>query len=1121
MCAIFSKSLDPYWAGFGGQRKGFFCCEVPEEEMYQPATNSALIILEKEGLNEEQLEEELKDLVDDNWAWQVCKLTATDFSVIFPSKESLRMAIRGGGITLPMCKTKAIVMIPTDDPLVVEKLEEVWVHLIGVPPPLRHADRLLLSTREVGRPLAVDVASLEHPSGPIKMSFGCQSPVQLQEHITLFVNMQGFRIRIAPISKSPADEPNNDPPSPPAKNGEDDKDDDQEETDEDRWDQRRKKHNDKTKNTPTSAPAGGNAGFARKSVPQAATDGYSSPCSPSACRSENIQSHKINLPASAFSQCCTASSPRRSDLEQLQLSTSLSTLNEETDEGQSYLTPGKALHLGAEDKKEIGWHNPASGESAASTLRASERCSKSNHDRPSRKIMLEVAGAKLFATEDGQVGKDLEKSSLHHAPTIKDSTPTPHVLLAESPIPELGAAVARAPRSKATPSEAQRKSARSARVADEPVLARTIRLATDKDAPSSATPGTFDSSKYTAFQSVPVDKLLTVAQDSCVIFPSSSLGPPETIISLIQARELAQADLAAARHKAEVEAAKAQAATNVEKESRVTQEGPVVQNGEDNLEQGSKDKPAKKRKVSKKQYPVGPRPLTRQARAQGSLETGDKFFWCWLPANGHSGGMLMGVRDSGFEVGVVDMGQFYLSTSILHRMSRRIMTIVGVYGPADHGRSSAFLEEVSAKVARTNTPLLMGGDFNLIRAACDKNNDHLNWRLMDLFNEHIAAWALREIPRSGARFTWTNRQINPVSTEDNNQLMITFSETELDSIHREMKSDTAPGPDGFPVLFFKRFWPNVKVGVLHILNDFMLGRIDISRLNFAILTLIPKVPGADLVSQFRPIALINVIFKIVSKAFAYRLDPIAHKTISLNQTAFIKGRNLLEGPLALIEIVHELRSKSLGGILLKLDFEKAYDRVNWEFLAEVLRCKGFEEAYIHRVLQLVSGGQTAISINGVIGPYFRNKRGVRQGDPLSPLLFNFIGEALSGILSAAGAAGHLHGVVPHLIPGGISHLQYADDTLILIQNSEENIANLKFLLMCFEDMSGLKINYHKNEVIVMGQPMEEQLRVANKLNCKRGSFPFMYLGLPISDRKLRLEQWLFLVRKLAVELNLG
>jgi hypothetical protein len=193
--------------------------------------------------------------------------------------------------------------------------------------------------------------------------------------------------------------------------------------------------------------------------------------------------------------------------------------------------------------------------------------------------------------------------------------------------------------------------------------------------------------------------------------------------------------------------------------------------------------------------------------------------------------------------------------------------------------------------------------------------------------------------------------------------------------------------------------------------------------------------------------------------------------------------------------------------------------VNWNFLAEVLRGKGFEEGYIHRVSQLVAGGQTAISINGVIGPFFRNKRGVRQGDPLSPLLFNFIGEALSAILSAAGRAGHIHGVVPHLFPGGISHLQYADDTLIMIQNSDEDIANLKFLLMCFEEMSGLKINYHKSEAIVMGQSSRDQKQVANKLNCKLGAFPFIYLGLPISDRKLSLEQWLFLVRKLAVKVE--
>jgi hypothetical protein len=163
-------------------------------------------------------------------------------------------------------------------------------------------------------------------------------------------------------------------------------------------------------------------------------------------------------------------------------------------------------------------------------------------------------------------------------------------------------------------------------------------------------------------------------------------------------------------------------------------------------------------------------------------------------------------------------------------------------------------------------------------------------------------------------------------------LACTFSEEELEAIVKDMKTDTAPGPDGFPVVFFKRFWAQVKHGILHILNDFVLGRIDIARLNFGILSLIPKVPGADHIAQYRPIALINVIFKIISKAYASKLDPAAHRIISPNQTTFIKGRNILDGPLALMEIIHDIRVRKHSGMLLKLDFEKAYDRVNWDFL---------------------------------------------------------------------------------------------------------------------------------------------------------------------------------------------
>jgi hypothetical protein len=150
-----------------------------------------------------------------------------------------------------------------------------------------------------------------------------------------------------------------------------------------------------------------------------------------------------------------------------------------------------------------------------------------------------------------------------------------------------------------------------------------------------------------------------------------------------------------------------------------------------------------------------------------------------------------------------------------------------------------------------------------------------------------------------------------------------------------------PGPDGFPVAFFKKNWILLKDLVLQILNGFALGTTDVSRLNFGILSLIPKVVGAESIKQYRPTALINVIFKFIAKAVANRLSPVANRIIAPSQTAFIKGRLILDGALSLHKIIHELKCRKSKAILLKLDFEKAYDRVNWQFLGEVLVRKGW------------------------------------------------------------------------------------------------------------------------------------------------------------------------------------
>lgn len=237
-----------------------------------------------------------------------------------------------------------------------------------------------------------------------------------------------------------------------------------------------------------------------------------------------------------------------------------------------------------------------------------------------------------------------------------------------------------------------------------------------------------------------------------------------------------------------------------------------------------------------------------------------------------------------------------------------------------------------------------------------------------------------------------------------------------------MKTDTAPVPDGLPVAFFKRCWAVLRPLMIDIINGFALGRVDISRLNFAIIALIPKIQGAEKITQFRPMALINVLFKLVVKCYALRLGPITAKIVDRAQTASIEGRFILEGVLCLNEIMHELRKKKNPAVILKLDFEKAYDMVSWSFLREVLARKGFTLVFIHRIMQLVEGGQTAITVNGEAGNFFRNKRGLHQGDPISPLLFDIVADSLSAILDKARSSGYLKGVVPHLIQGGISHL---------------------------------------------------------------------------------------------------
>lgn len=197
------------------------------------------------------------------------------------------------------------------------------------------------------------------------------------------------------------------------------------------------------------------------------------------------------------------------------------------------------------------------------------------------------------------------------------------------------------------------------------------------------------------------------------------------------------------------------------------------------------------------------------------------------------------------------------------------------------------------------------------------------------------------------------------------------------------------------------------------------------------------------------------------------------KVIKPTQTTFMPGRHILEGVLILHETIHELHRKKMDGVLLKIDFEKAYDKVKWSFLQQVMRMKGFDSKWCRWIDEFVSRGSVGIKVNDDIGHYFQTFKGLRQGDPLSPMLFNLVADMLAILIARAKEDGQVEGLIPHLVEGGISILQYADDTIIFMEHNLEKALNMKLILCIFEQLSGLKINFPNNEVFCFGKSKED------------------------------------------------
>ena len=247
--------------------------------------------------------------------------------------------------------------------------------------------------------------------------------------------------------------------------------------------------------------------------------------------------------------------------------------------------------------------------------------------------------------------------------------------------------------------------------------------------------------------------------------------------------------------------------------------------------------------------------------------------------------------------------------------------------------------------------------------------------------------------------------------------------------------------------------------------------------NASFIALIPKVHDPQDLNSFRPISLIGCVYKIVAKVLANRLKRIMPIIIDERQSALIAGRHLLHSAAIAIEVVEEARKAKEPCLIFKVDFERAYDSVSWNFLSYILRRMGFCDKWIHWMEGCLKSAFVSVLVNGSPTPEFAPQKGLRQGDPLAPLLFNIAMEALTGLMREA--------IKKKLFTEflvGISILQYADDTIFFGEATMQNVKTIKSILRAFELASGLKINYAKCCFGTVGQTQQWTMQAAKYLN---------------------------------------
>lgn len=331
-----------------------------------------------------------------------------------------------------------------------------------------------------------------------------------------------------------------------------------------------------------------------------------------------------------------------------------------------------------------------------------------------------------------------------------------------------------------------------------------------------------------------------------------------------------------------------------------------------------------------------------------------------------------------------------------------------------------------------------------------------------------------------------------------------------------MKPYKAPGPDGFHCIFFKQYWHIIGDDIFYLVKTaFQTGDFD-PGISDTLIALIPEIDPPSTYQDFRPISLCNIVYKLLTKVLVHRLRPILNNIIGPYQSSFLSGRGTSDNSIVLKEIVHFMRKskKKKGYVAFKLDLEKAFDNVNWEFLSNCLHDFGFPNITIKFIMHCVSLSTFSILWNRNKLPNFKPTHGLRQGDPLSPYLFILCIEKLSIAINNAVLQGNWEPI--HITNSGpLSHLLFADDVLLFTKAKSSQFRFVSDLFDSFSKASGLKINLSKSRALFSSGTPQAKINKLTSISGIRGTTSLdKYLGFPILKGWPKRSDFLFIIEKM-------